>query len=209
MTNKTIKIVVAISGTGRSLENMISRENSNKCLYQVVGVISSSGSCKGVEIAKHYKLPLYIDTFKSSLEIEEIEKLREWLNNSKADYIVLAGFLKKFPLLNPWKNDRIINIHPALLPSFGGKGMYGAKVHQAVSKSGVTTTGATVHFVNEKYDEGQIISQVKIEITPHLDFESIGKKVFEKECQLLPETLNLLAEKKLPLEDRSVYQIKS
>src|SRR5690606_6223368 len=121
---------------------------------------------KGVELAKHYNLPLFCGNFTDSSLLPS-QELIAWLKQVEADWIALAGFLKIFPTAFsedvPWK-DHIINIHPALLPAFSGKKMYGQYVHQAVLEAGVQETGASVHFVNERYDEGQIIAQIKVPV---------------------------------------------
>lgn len=106
------------------------------------------------------------------------------------DLIVLAGFMWLVPseVIAAFPN-RIVNIHPALLPKFGGKGMYGDHVHKAVSEAGETETGITIHYVNERYDEGQIIFQQRIPIAPHENPDSIAKKVHELEYRWYPEVL--------------------
>ena len=117
-------------------------------------------------------------------------------------WIVLGGFLKLFPTdfstTHPWR-DNIINIHPSLLPKFGGKGMYGDKVHKAVIASKEKKSGATVHFVNAKYDEGSIISQCEVPVFSDDCHESLGRRVFDAESFLYPQTLAALVNGKLPL----------
>jgi phosphoribosylglycinamide formyltransferase-1 len=119
------------------------------------------------------------------------------LEAHKIDLVVLAGFLKLFPVKDSW-SGQIINIHPALLPKFGGRGMYGHNVHDAVLKAGETSSGATVHFVNAKYDEGSLIAQIKVPVMEKDTPESLSQRVFAAECQLLPAAVGGLAEGYLP-----------
>ena len=186
--------VVAVSGTGRSLENLILKEPQYS--YQITGVISSSPRCKAVDIAKKNHLPTFIGDFSKHTLVSD--ELKLWLNDIAPSWIVLAGFLKKFP--SNFSNlseisQRTINIHPSLLPQFGGPGMYGMNVHKKVYESQCKRTGATVHFVNEHYDQGTIIAQRSTRLRGDESPVDISKKVFEIECELLPEVLSQLSEK--------------
>jgi folate-dependent phosphoribosylglycinamide formyltransferase PurN len=111
--------------------------------------------------------------------------------------VVLAGFLKLLPIDVNWPG-KIINIHPALLPKFGGKGMHGRAVHEAVLAAGEVVSGATVHFVNEQYDEGAIISQIEVTIEKTDTVDALASRVFAAECRLLPWTIDRIAEGVLP-----------
>ena len=123
----------------------------------------------------------------------------------KPDLIVLAGYVKLIPTeLTEQYPNKIINIHPALLPSFGGKGMFGMNVHNAVFNSSVKVSGATIHFVNERYDEGLIINQMAISILEAKSAEEIAEKVLEIEHRLLPETIELFADNRINIENRRV-----
>ena len=183
------RVVVAISGGGRTLRNLI--EKQSEFNYEIVGVISSSPNCLGNEIAKEFKLPLFIESFTFKNHDVAKEKLYPWLKERDASWIALGGFLKIFPTW-PEFHKRIINIHPALLPKFGGKGMFGINVHKAVFDSNEKVSGATIHYVTEKYDEGQIIAQGKVDISDCQSPEEIAAKVFEEECRLFPNTLHRL-----------------
>lgn len=189
--NKT-PIVVAISGGGRTLKNLIEKSSN----YQVVGVISSSLKCKGNQIAKDNGLSLFVGDFvKQGNDLHQV--LEGWLKSIDTQWIVLGGFLKKFPLL-PSFDSKIINIHPALLPKFGGKGMYGHNVHKAVIKEKESESGATVHLLTQEYDKGQIIAQIKVKVKPTDDANSLASLVFDAECQILPLVVEQLIEGKLP-----------
>lgn len=197
------KIIVALSGTGRTLQNLLDHQDK----YEVIGVISSNETCYGNEIAKQHNLPLFLAKFIPKTLVEDGKNLEKWLLGLKPSFIVLAGFLKIFPIFSPYSENRIINIHPALLPKYGGKGMYGDNVHKAVSESGEDLTGATVHFVNENYDEGKIIAQIKVSIQPNQNYEIIAKEVFKNESILLPKVIEGLIEGSLPLADSKILMM--
>jgi folate-dependent phosphoribosylglycinamide formyltransferase PurN len=120
------------------------------------------------------------------------------LHEVSADWLALCGFLKVFPLF-PEYRDRTVNIHPALLPRHGGRGMYGQHVHSAVLKAGDTASGATVHYVTEAYDEGATIAQVAVPVEPNDTPEALAARVFKAECQLYPQVINSLVAGALPL----------
>ena len=200
------KIVVAVSGGGRSLANLLEAE-SRGCLFHVAGVIASRPDCPAVGIAREYGCPLYTEQFSGSSVASE--PLWEWLLKIQPKLIVLAGFLRPFPTGFPGTElcPEIINIHPSLLPDFGGKGMYGLKVHQAVLDGGRHETGASVHRVTEVYDEGQIISQIRVPVRPSDTAVTLSARVFEAECHLLPLTVAGLLNKSLPLPEAMAWQI--
>ena len=198
------RIVVAASGAGRSLENIIKCQKKFDFSYSVSGVILSNPTCGAVDVARKYNIRTTCDRFGEDGQISS--HLLNWLLEINPDWIVLAGFLKKFPIDFPkqkW-NGKIVNIHPALLPKYGGKGMYGKKVHQAVVEAGEEESGATVHFVNSRYDEGHIISQAKTIVTKNDNYLTLAKKVFELECDLFPKTIANLINGTLPLQNGQI-----
>lgn len=193
--SKKIRIAVGVSGAGRSLRNLI--EQQDKYPYSVEMIFSSSPNAGANHLAERFNLPLLVLDFSRGLDFQTKDVIYAALEAHKIDLVVLAGFLKLFPVKESW-SGRIINIHPALLPKFGGRGMYGRHVHDAVLKAGETSSGATVHFVNAKYDEGSLIAQVKVPVVDTDTPESLGQRVFMAECQLLPATIGALAEGRLP-----------
>lgn len=195
---KIPRIAVAVSGAGRSLRNLLDHQEG----YAVAGVISSSSKAGANEIAAEAGLPLFLGDFRQDLS----EDLRTWLRAERIDWIALAGFLKPFPSL-PEFTGHIVNIHPALLPQHGGKGMYGMHVHRAVIAAGDAFSGATVHFVNESYDEGQIIAQAKVSTAATRSAEELAQKVFEAECSLYPRVLQGLCQGRLPLQQGQVWTL--
>ena len=198
------RVVVAASGSGRSLENLVNNESRFEHKYKIVGVILSKKNCRAFEIAQKFKIKVITDEFSKS--VVPSYELLQWLDDMRPNWILLAGFLKIFPTKFPHNRwtQKIINIHPSLLPKFGGQGMYGELVHKAVINSADKISGATIHFVNDKYDDGSIISQSYLDIDENDDHVSLAKRVFELECKLYPQTLYDLTNGDLPLKKGKV-----
>jgi len=182
------KIAILASGSGTNAENIIQYfENSPKA--KVALVASNRKDAYVLERAKNYEIPNF--SFSKS-DLEE-GKLAHQLEDMQIDLIVLAGFLLKIPdaLIKAFP-ERIINIHPALLPKHGGKGMYGSRVHEAVKSKGDVLTGITIHYVNEVYDEGRIIFQESVEIDQRDTAETIAGKVQVLEHKYFPKVIESL-----------------
>jgi formyltetrahydrofolate-dependent phosphoribosylglycinamide formyltransferase len=197
-----LKIVVFVSGRGSNL-NAIINSPDLKDLIDVVAVISDKIDCKAFDIARNYNIDSFsIGNKQGQIKHTEITGL---LKNLKVDLIVLAGYLKLIPsdLIENFKN-KIINIHPALLPSFGGTGMYGINVHRAVFNSSAKVSGVTIHFVDKSYDTGKIIAQRCVDISDVKSPEEIAEKVLRVEHQLLPEVVKAFAENKIKFESERV-----
>ncbi len=179
------RIVIFASGSGSNAENIINYF-SNRNTATVSLVLSNRSKAGVFERCKRLNIPC--KHFKKS-EFFESDTVLEILRN-EADFIVLAGFLLKIPenIIKAYRN-KIVNIHPALLPKYGGKGMYGMNVHQAVKENKEIETGITIHFVNEHYDEGGIIFQAKTEVTDNDTPESIAQKVHELEYAHFPRVI--------------------
>lgn len=158
---------------------------------EIAGLIVNRPEIKAIERAEKFEIPVSLITDKDEKTFtEKLEKkLKEW----NPDLIVLAGFLKKIPdqIIKEYK-DKIINIHPALLPKYGGKGYYGLNVHKAVIESGEKESGCTVHYVNEEYDKGPIIKQAKVPVHPSDTPEILAKRVLQAEHKLLPSVIKNL-----------------
>lgn len=179
------KIVVFASGSGSNAENIIKYFNL-KGKAAVVCVFTNNAQAKVIERAKNLNVETVIF---SKLELNESELLHK-INSIAPDLIILAGFLLKFPssIINQYPN-KIINIHPALLPKFGGKGMYGMHVHQAVVDQKETETGITIHYVNENYDEGAIVFQKSFALEGNETPEDVANKIHELEHLYFPEII--------------------
>lgn len=184
---KKINIAVFASGGGSNAREIIKyfkdSEKVNVCL-----ILTNNPAAGVIKIAKESGIPC---TVFSRENFRDGEKISGILSCFKSDFIILAGFLWMVPgyLLTQFK-DRIINIHPSLLPRFGGKGMYGHFVHEAVKKSGESVTGMTIHVVNEKYDEGKIIFQAKCNINPEMSADEIASEVLKLEHKYYPQIID-------------------
>ncbi|MCK9280123.1 MAG: phosphoribosylglycinamide formyltransferase [Melioribacteraceae bacterium] len=198
-----LKIAVFVSGRGSNLKSLINKIDSQKA--RVLAVVSNKSDCLAISYSKGLGISTFIvgdKHFPDSLSSNEIT---ETLISKEIDLIVLAGYLKMLPesMVESFEN-KIINIHPALLPSFGGKGMYGMNVHKAVFDSSAMISGATVHFVNKNYDEGKIIAQRVVDITNVKSPEEIASRVLEIEHELLPYVVSCFADKRIFINNNRV-----
>jgi phosphoribosylglycinamide formyltransferase-1 len=179
------KIAIFASGSGSNAENIINYF-SGRSDVSFPFILCNKKDAFVHERAKKLNVPS-ITFDKIQLENGEILSL---LQKEEIDFIVLAGFLLKVPeniiLAYP---DKIVNIHPALLPKYGGKGMYGMKVHEAVVANGEKESGITIHYVNERYDEGAIIAQYKCEVLPGDSAEDVARKIHELEYEYFPKVV--------------------
>lgn len=181
-----IQIAIFASGNGSNAEN-IAQYFTNDPEVHISLIISNKYDAYVHERAKKLGIPSY--TF-SKAEFDDGSLIIDTLKQYKIDFIVLAGFLLKVskPILDAYPH-RIVNIHPALLPKFGGKGMYGDNVHRAVVEAGETESGITIHYVNENYDEGNVIFQSLCEVTPEDSPDDVAQKVHELEYKYFPEII--------------------
>jgi len=180
-------IVLFASGNGSNAEEIINYfKNSENA--KVVAIFSNKADAKVLDRAKNHNIPSVVFSKAQLNEGFVLEKLQQF----QPDLIVLAGFLLKFPESILKKYTKVINIHPALLPKYGGKGMYGMHVHQAVLDNKEQETGITIHFVNEHYDEGEFIFQKAANIEDCNTAEEIAHKIHELEHQYFPEVIGKL-----------------
>jgi phosphoribosylglycinamide formyltransferase-1 len=192
--NSRAKIAVFISGGGTNLQSLIDATKSGRLSGEIVLVISSKDNAYGLERAKNEEIATLVYKVKNYASREEAEKdLLEVLAEYEVEYIALAGYLKLLPspVVRKYRN-RIANIHPALLPKFGGKGMYGHRVHEAVLAAGEKESGATVHIVDEIYDHGQIIVQEKVPVLPDDTPDTLAARVLKVEHRIYPQALEKL-----------------
>jgi len=197
--NLPAKLAVLISGGGTNLQSLIDSIKMGKLSAKIVLVVSSRSDAYGLERAKNEKIETYVYKTKAYATEEDAAKaLLEVLERKEVEYIALAGFLKMVPNMIIHKyRDRITNIHPALLPKFGGKGMYGHFVHEAVIAANERESGATVHIVDEIYDHGKIILQRKVDVYPDDTPDSLAARVLRVEHQIYPEALENLIRGKI------------
>ncbi len=184
------KIIVFASGSGTNAENIIKYFAKTK-IASVVSVFTNNASAKVIERAKNHQIPVEIFSKTELLERNVLQKIQE----IDPDLIVLAGFLLKFPenIIEKYPN-KIINIHPALLPNYGGKGMYGMHIHRAIVNNKEKETGISIHYVNENYDEGGIIFQKNVALTEEDTPETVAEKIHELEQKYFPEIIQAVLE---------------
>lgn len=188
-TKKEKRIVIFASGSGTNAQNVIQYFQQSE-VAEVVHVLSNKKDAKVLARAKALNVPA--SSF-SKTELLSEEGVLQLVQKLQPDLMVLAGFLLKFPeiILREFPN-KIINIHPALLPKYGGKGMYGHHVHEAIVANKEAETGITVHYVNENYDEGAIILQKRVEVSQSDSSETVAKKVQQLEYIWLPKVIEAL-----------------
>ena len=180
------RIVILASGNGSNAER-ISTYFEDKEGIEVAAILTNKTTAKVLERAKRLQIPAF---YFNKTAFSNSDAVVGLLRSLKPDIIVLAGFLWKVPLnIIRAFPGRIINIHPALLPKYGGKGMYGDHVHQAVKTNNETETGITIHYVNEHYDKGAIIHQAKVGIEPSDDIDGIANKVHQLEYEYFPKII--------------------
>jgi phosphoribosylglycinamide formyltransferase-1 len=186
------RIVIFASGNGTNAENLIkffhNRENAS-----VIQVLTNNSRAKVLSRGK--KLNVNTLSF-SKQEFFKTNEILKKLLEQQTDLIVLAGFLWKFPenILKEFPN-KVINIHPALLPKYGGKGMYGMHIHEAIVNNNEKETGITIHYVNENYDEGAIIFQAKCDVNPSDTAEDVANKIHKLEMKHFPEVVESILNK--------------
>ncbi|MHB8930727.1 MAG: phosphoribosylglycinamide formyltransferase [Melioribacteraceae bacterium] len=189
-------IAVFASGRGSNFKSVF--ENTSKEKIRICALVSDIKDCGAVEFAIQNEIPVFLVSSKNQTGFLNYQELILQLKKIPVDLIVLAGFLKMIPgfFIDEFE-EKIINIHPALLPDFGGKGMYGINVHKAVFESAAKVSGATVHFVDKIYDHGKIIAQKSVDITDLNSPEEIAERVLKIEHELLPFVVEEFADQKI------------
>lgn len=197
------KIAVLVSGGGTDLQSIIDAVENKDLDVKIEMVIGSKDNIYALERAEKHNIETFVVSKKEYGE-KSSDKILE-LTKGKVDLIVLAGYLSILDgkILEEFDN-KIINIHPSLIPSFCGPGMYGIKVHEAAIKSGVRFSGCTVHFVNSEVDGGAILLQEAVPVYFEDDAETLQKRILEKEHIILPEAIKLLSENKIKVIDGRV-----
>lgn len=206
-----LNLCVLASGSGSNLKAIINAQKSGKITSKVVLVISNNSGSGALETARKNQIPAYHLSQKLfTSEAEFNKKFIALLKKYNIDLIILAGYMKMIdPQIIKLYKKRILNIHPALLPEFGGKGMYGMNVHEAVLKAGRTITGATVHLVDEVYDNGAIILQKEVTVKKNDTAETLAGRVLKTEHKLYPTAIRLFEEKKILIRKNKIHIKKS
>jgi phosphoribosylglycinamide formyltransferase-1 len=203
-----LKLAVLISGAGRTLRNFIDLAAEGEVPVEIRLVVSSTEKAGGLKFAEEAGIGTRIirrEDFPAGAagDVQFGDAVFAACREAGVDYVAMAGFLKLAPLPDDFAG-RVINIHPALLPAFGGPGMYGNGVHQAVLNAGVKVTGCTVHFVDNEYDAGPIIWQQPVPVFDDDTAHTLADRVFEVEKEAYPHVLKLLAAGRIKLDGRRV-----
>lgn len=204
---RVVHLAVLLSGSGRTLENLQQAIAEGRLDARIAVVVSSKPDAYGLVRARQYGLDAvavprqaYNDPAAFNVAMNAV------LARYHLDLVVLAGFLSLYRP-PPDLEGKVMNIHPALLPAFGGKGFYGDRVHRAVLDAGVKVTGCTVHFADERYDHGPIILQEAVPVLDDDTVASLAARVFAVECTLYPRAIQLFADNRLRLEGRRVRML--
>lgn len=205
VSQKPLPVAVLISGTGRSLKNLLDRIEADGLNIEIRLVISSTPSAKGLQYAEKANLPIaVIERTKFATREAYSEAIFDRCRKAGAELVVMAGFIKRLVIPGDFEN-RVTNIHPSLVPSFCGKGYYGHHVHEAVLEYGVKLSGCTVHFVDNEYDHGPVILQKCVPVLADDTLDSLEARVFAAECEAYPEALSLVAAGRVAVRGRRVH----
>jgi len=201
---KPINLAVLLSGGGTTLENILQRIEAGSLDARVAVVIGSRADAYGLVRAKNHNVPTVVVSSKKHRNFDSMsEAIAKELDKHPVDLIVMAGFLCLFRMPDKFIG-RAMNIHPALIPAFCGKGYHGHRVHEAVVAYGAKVSGCTVHFADNEYDHGPVILQKTVPVLFDDTPDDLAARVFEKECEAYPEAIQLFAEGRLKIEGRRV-----
>ncbi len=188
-----LPVAVLISGSGTTLRNLIELRDRGTLRVDFRLVVSSKKEAGGLKFAEAASIPTLVVFKKKTQSAEEhSENVFGPIRKSGAQLVVMGGYLQHVLIPTDFEN-KVINIHPSLIPSFSGKGMYGLKVHQSAIDFGVKVSGCTVHFVDNEYDHGPILLQRTCEVLTTDSAESLQRRVFKLECQVLPDAIRKIA----------------
>jgi phosphoribosylglycinamide formyltransferase 1 len=191
--NRPVRLAVLISGGGTTLMNLLEKNRAGQLDAEFPIVIASKEDCRGVERARNAGLtcePVVRSEFDSVKTFSE--RIFDLCREAEVDLVILGGFLSLVQISDDFEN-RVINIHPSLIPAFCGKGFHGHHVHEAVLERGAKVSGCTVHFANNEYDAGPIILQKVVPVMDDDTPDTLQKRVFEAECEAFPEAIRMFA----------------
>lgn len=200
----SLRLGILLSGGGRTMVNIAEAIARGELDAEIAVVISSRSTVAGVDRAKALGIEPYIVRKKDFTDIASFsQRLADILSEAKVDLVCQCGWLCLWHLPSALEG-KVMNIHPGLLPKFGGRGMWGHHVHEAVLAAGDTESGCTVHFVNNEYDTGPIILQRTCPVLPDDEADTLAARVFDQECVAFPEAIRLFAEDRLVIESDQV-----
>jgi len=198
------RIAVLISGSGTTLKNLIRKRDAGLLDVEFSLVVSSNPDARGLEFARNANIPEYVYDHRVYSTTDEIShEVFAACREHHVDLVVCGGFLRRLKIEPDFVN-RVINIHPGLIPEFCGKGMYGKHVHQAVISAGRTESGCSVHLVDDQFDHGPIVAQKKVAVHPDDTPETLAARVFEAECELYPAVIQGIANGKIRIDSDSI-----
>ncbi len=198
-----IRLAVCVSGGGTTLQSLIDRIAAGTLHAEIVQVVASRPKIRAIDRAEGAGLPVAVVT-RSGRTVEEFSaEIFELIRGHAAELVVLAGFLSLIEIPDDY-HARVLNIHPALIPAFSGKGYHGLAVHQAAIDYGVKVSGCTVHFADATYDTGPIILQRPVPVLDDDDAPALAARIFEAECEALADAINLFAEGRIDVCGRHV-----
>jgi phosphoribosylglycinamide formyltransferase-1 len=201
---KPLRLAVLLSGSGRTLANLLARIAAGDLPAEVALVVSSRPDVRGLQIAAEAGVPTRVIEPQAFRTPEDFgEAVFGACRQAAVDLAAMAGFVKHVPIPPDFEN-RVVNIHPALIPAFCGQGYYGDRVHRAVLDYGAKLSGCTVHFVDNQYDHGPIILQRAVDVQDDDTPETLAARVFAAECEAYPEALALIAAGRVSVEGRRV-----
>ena len=176
------RIAVLLSGSGRTLQNLLDRAGDGRLRGAIAGVASDRDDAFGLQRALDHGI--------EARHLTEASAIWSWVQELDCDLVLLCGYVKLLPII-PEFDGRVLNIHPSLLPDFGGRGMFGEHVHRAVLDAGKTESGCTVHLCDNQYDTGRVLVQARVPVYADDDASSLSKRVFDAECEAYPAAINM------------------
>jgi phosphoribosylglycinamide formyltransferase-1 len=204
MTDKPLRTVVLISGGGTTLRNLIERIEAGSLSVEIPLVIASNPGVGGLKFAADAGIPHQVIVRKDYDSQDAFSRaIFDSCREVKAELVAMAGFIKRITIPDDFSN-RVTNIHPALIPSFCGKGFHGHHVHEAALQYGVKLSGCTVHFADNEYDHGPVIVQKSVPVLDDDTPDMLAARVFEAECEAYPQALQLIAEGRIKIDGRLV-----
>jgi formyltetrahydrofolate-dependent phosphoribosylglycinamide formyltransferase len=202
--NRSVRLAVLISGGGTTLMNLLEKNRAGQLDAEFPIVIASKEDCRGVERARNAGLTCepVVRTEFNTIETFS-ERIFDLCRKAEVDMVILGGFLSLVQVPVDFEN-KVINIHPSLIPAFCGKGFHGRHVHEAVLKRGAKVSGCTVHFANNEYDAGPIILQKVVPVMDDDTPDTLQKRVFEAECEAFPEAVRMFTSGRLTVDGSRV-----
>jgi phosphoribosylglycinamide formyltransferase-1 len=200
--SEPIRLAALISGGGTTLQNLIDRIALGSLAARIVGVVSSRSDAFGIARAARAGIPCTVVP-SVPRRVEFADEVWATVRNCSPDLVCFAGWLHLLPIPADF-HHKVLNIHPSLLPAFGGKGMYGRRIHESVLAYGARVTGCTVHFADDTYDTGPIIVQKCVPVNGDDTPETLAERVFQAECEAYPEAILAIAEGRVAVRGRRV-----